>query len=681
MPGETEAAALAARFSGVQDGIRAYLEGRDEEAVRRLSSAEWRETVLADYAAYYASLARRRLGQLEAALETLRGIVDASPPGFVVEAATLAAGEILDTLDREAEAVAWYERLLARTTVGTAEILYRLAQAALAVGDRQKAAEILQRVYDEFPTSEQARLAAIDLKALADLVPVPGTRARYAGDLARAERLTSAGRWEEARAAWLDLRALAPEEDRPHIDLRLATCEVALRRFRAARDRLRPYLGRPSDEQPEVRYRYFAALRGLGRGAEFVAGVRAMSREFPDSPWTETALDALATHFIVNDEDERAVEVFRELYARFPGGRYAERAAWKAGWWAYRHGEFAETVRYFEDAAARFPRSDYRPAYLYWAGRARARVGDLDGARDRLAVAVADYGGSYYGRLAARALERLGGSVRTTGVDARAEAAPAVAPPYAPAAGATSGATAVPTAPLIRTLIALDLVDAALDEVAYARAVWGSTPALEATAACLLNRQGDYRRAAILMRRAYPQVLAAGNGGLPEPILRIVFPLDYWDLIRRHAAAAGLDAHLVAALVAQESMFDPAARSGANAYGLMQIVPATARRLGRALGMRRVTTRMLADPEVNVRLGTRHLAALLERFGDVHLALAAYNAGEQPVIRWVRERAGLEPDEFVDDIPFPETQAYVRRILGIVEDYRRLYPEPHSDSR
>jgi soluble lytic murein transglycosylase len=85
--------------------------------------------------------------------------------------------------------------------------------------------------------------------------------------------------------------------------------------------------------------------------------------------------------------------------------------------------------------------------------------------------------------------------------------------------------------------------------------------------------------------------------------------------------------------------------------------------------------RDLVDPEMNVRLGTKHLATLLAEFREPYLALAAYNAGEANVRAWRRERPGLPQDEFIDDIPFPETQAYVRRILSATEDYRRLYPQ------
>jgi soluble lytic murein transglycosylase len=175
------------------------------------------------------------------------------------------------------------------------------------------------------------------------------------------------------------------------------------------------------------------------------------------------------------------------------------------------------------------------------------------------------------------------------------------------------------------------------------------------------------------MRRAYPQFLTAAGDSLPTEILQIIFPLTYWDLIRKHATARNLDPYLVAALIAQESTFDPKARSAANAWGLMQVVPATGRRLARSLGIRRFSTTMLTDPETNIRLGTLYFSRLVEQFGGAHYALASYNAGENRVVRWKAERPGVEQDEFIDDIPFPETQNYVKRILGTAEDYRSLY--------
>jgi hypothetical protein len=90
---------------------------------------------------------------------------------------------------------------------------------------------------------------------------------------------------------------------------------------------------------------------------------------------------------------------------------------------------------------------------------------------------------------------------------------------------------------------------------------------------------------------------------------------------------------------------------------------------------------MLTNGETNIKLGTLYFKRLVTQFGGVYYALASYNAGENRVVRWKAERPGMEEDEFIDDIPFPETQNYVKRILGSAEDYRRLYGEGEGEPR
>jgi soluble lytic murein transglycosylase len=218
--------------------------------------------------------------------------------------------------------------------------------------------------------------------------------------------------------------------------------------------------------------------------------------------------------------------------------------------------------------------------------------------------------------------------------------------------------------------------------VEYAKRAWGDSPPLQATAAWIRNRRGlepgardrfaDVRGAITTMRRAYPQFMAAGGEQLPTDILEVIFPLDYWPLITKYSAAHDLDPYLMAALIAQESTFTADVRSSANAVGLMQLIPSTARRYARKLGIA-YSSRLLQQPEANIRLGMRYFKDLMNRFGEAHYALASYNAGEHRIARWIAERPGLEREEFIDDIPFPETQNYVKRILGTAEDYRRLY--------
>jgi soluble lytic murein transglycosylase len=311
----------------------------------------------------------------------------------------------------------------------------------------------------------------------------------------------------------------------------------------------------------------------------------------------------------------------------------------------------------FERAAATFPRSDYRPSWLYWTARAYDQLGRGDEATERYRLTATDYLNTYYGRLAWKQLEQRNQATITPGVRRAI-----VTPPPPP-----------PTVDKIAQLIEAGLYRPALNELQYAQKVYGDSAPLQATIALVHNRMGNLRLGINAMRRAYPQFMTAGGETLPEEILRVIFPLDYWPLLKGHAQAHGLDPFIVAALAAQESTFDAQIRSPANAIGLMQIIPPTGRRYAQKIGMRNFSERSLESAEINARLGTQYFADLVKQFGGYHYALASYNAGEHRVVRWNSEAPGLPQDEWIDNIPYPETQNYVKRILGTAEDYRRLY--------
>ena len=226
----------------------------------------------------------------------------------------------------------------------------------------------------------------------------------------------------------------------------------------------------------------------------------------------------------------------------------------------------------------------------------------------------------------------------------------------------------------MRALLDLELFDQALDELHYAQKAWGDSSAIQASIAWIYHQRGDLRAGINVMKRAYPQYIAAGGERLPTELLKVLYPVNYWPLIRRYSAERQLDPYLIAALIAQESTFTADVKSAANAYGLMQILPSTGRQYAKMLGMpRRFSISMLTTAETNIRMGTAYFADLVKQFGGSHYALATYNAGPNRVARWIAERPGIDRDEFIDDIPFPETQNYVKRILGTAEDYRRLY--------
>src|SRR5262249_34545910 len=136
-----------------------------------------------------------------------------------------------------------------------------------------------------------------------------------------------------------------------------------------ARDAVKPFIDKAS-RRAEALFFFALASRDLGDEGEYLRIIRRIVDEFPKESWAEEALNNLGSRSIVQNNDARADAAFRELIDKFPSGRYAERAAWKIGWWAYKNDQYADTIRYFENGAAAFPRSDYRPAWLYWSGRA-----------------------------------------------------------------------------------------------------------------------------------------------------------------------------------------------------------------------------------------------------------------------------------------------------------------------
>ncbi len=168
---------------------------------------------------------------------------------------------------------------------------------------------------------------------------------RYKLEMGRGERLFGSRRYPDARTSFLRLRPHATsEEDAELVSLRLAEIEYFQGRYSNARESLRPFLTSGA-RQAEARFFYLMSQRGLRNDDMFIELVRALERDFPESTWTEEALNHLATFYIQRDRDDEADAVLREMYARFPRGRYAERAAWKAGWTSYRQGEMREAAR------------------------------------------------------------------------------------------------------------------------------------------------------------------------------------------------------------------------------------------------------------------------------------------------------------------------------------------------
>jgi soluble lytic murein transglycosylase len=195
-------------------------------------------------------------------------------------------------------------------------------------------------------------------------------------------------------------------------------------------------------------------------------------------------------------------------------------------------------------------------------------------------------------------------------------------------------------------------------------------------------RRAAQRRTAVRRRRWLLAVSAVGVAAaavilaLPlfqKAVTEFTLPLNHEDIIRQQAAAKRLDPALIAAVIYAETKFDPRP-SSAGAQGLMQILPQTAEFLAHRSGATSFTTADLATPEVNIAYGSYYLRYLLDEYGGSRvLALAAYNGGEANVSRWENAARARGHRFMLSDIAFPETRAYVSKVLRAQRDYRRTY--------
>jgi soluble lytic murein transglycosylase len=174
--------------------------------------------------------------------------------------------------------------------------------------------------------------------------------------------------------------------------------------------------------------------------------------------------------------------------------------------------------------------------------------------------------------------------------------------------------------------------------------------------------------AAIALVLAWPQFHHA--------VREITLPLRHEDIIRQQARDKDLDPALIAAVIYAESHFRDGQTSAAGAQGLMQLTPATARYIAHKSGGTQFVVDDLATPQVNIAYGAYYLRYLLGRYGgNVDFALAAYNAGEGNVDRWIAAAREREHALTISAIPYAETRAYVRRVLTVRGQYRRAYAE------
>ena len=184
---------------------------------------------------------------------------------------------------------------------------------------------------------------------------------------------------------------------------------------------------------------------------------------------------------------------------------------------------------------------------------------------------------------------------------------------------------------------------------------------------------GDYFHSLYLARTELGDMLQTFDGDT-APVWFYSYPAGYSQIIKSYTEKYQLDPFILYSLILQESRYKPDAVSNAGALGIMQIMPSTASRVAKSIDLAPFTAQVLMDPQINLGIGTWYFKQLMMKYnGNYILSLAAYNAGEKSVNQWLAHSTDCNTDEFIEDIPFPETRHYVKSILANLIAYTMTY--------
>jgi len=397
-----------------------------------------------------------------------------------------------------------------------------------------------------------------------------------------------------------------------------------------------------------------------------------LAADYPTHAFADDALFYAADLYVKSGKLDAALQRLDEVGKKYPQGDFASEAMFKAFWIHRRQGDSEKALRVLGQIETTF--ADAEESYdveraQYWRARMALDAGKKEDAAALMEKLALDHPATYYGLLARSRLDELD-HARFQKVTAQVLSPSDVEAPW-PLYGGPLGRD--PHFVTGVELVRLGFGPAASEELMGANRA--ALP-LETTRLLVLAlaAAGDQRAAHAIARVSLRRDLSGRVTPKTRPIWEVAYPNAFRDLIERHCKAQALEPDLLQALMREESALDPKALSWAGALGLTQLMPGTAKAVGKQIGLARVSEKDLLQPDLNIRLGATLLGGLVKKYGGNRApALAAYNAGANSVDVWLRANAGRPLDEWVEEIPIAETRGYVKRVLRTYNTYELLY--------
>jgi soluble lytic murein transglycosylase len=637
------------------------LDHRYAEAETEFRQASNHGVALDDYAEYLEAQAAVQGNRPQDALPLLIHFADRHPGSvFSDSAPILMANAYLAGNDANG-ALRVLQPLVGSPMSRHVDFRSTLAKAYQASGDVQRAATLYRGIYLGDPLSPEAANAKTQMASMN--APLSAAeRKQHADAMFNAKQYTAAE--EEYRALQKSGSDLS-QSDRDALEIYAAVCDLRLKKLSRAEVEHLPVTG---DDSAALKiYLQSELARNMGDTDQHDAFVQQLMAQYPHSRWLEEALYSGGNMYLIRQDDAKAIDQYLALVEHFPNSMYAPNAHWRAAWLCYRQRRYPDAARLMDEQIMTYPAGNQVPGALYWRARLyEDEEHNLSQALNYYNKLNASYVNSYYAILARQRIAEIG---------QRPDASPATALASVPEVNDPQLTDVLPENDphLIKARL---LANAGLNEyirpeleLSDTSSEWGAFAEAQ-----IYESFGESTRALQAMKRSKIPFFSLPVKDVPMAYWQLLLPRPYWETLEADARADGLDPYLVAALIRQESEFNPGAVSRMNAYGLMQLLPSVGKSIAKKDGQRHFSTNDLLNPSINLQLGTQDLRKSIDHYGgQVDYALAAYNAGDSPVHQWMSVNNYKDIAEWVESIPYTETRDYVQAILRNRELYREVY--------
>jgi soluble lytic murein transglycosylase len=628
-------------------------------------------TSLADYALFMRADALEQAGKTLEARAFYQELLQQYPNSLRAREAAL---RVADLLMKSGETAAVPLLLKDLAQADDAGALLVTAKAYEQTSDQTRALAAYRRIYFFAPESNESAEAATAITKLgSNVAPASAEEA-----ITRANRLYGSKKFNDALTAYGDAFAKFPITATTENQLRRGIAAYSLRKTPEAVAALSTIPTSAGETRAEALFYLAQTYARAKQWEQARATAEEMRRAFPNSNFTPRALVALGQ---IADEQKNQTDASyfqRAAVNGFSNSLEVAQAQFDLAWDAHEAKNFAESSRMLTEHLAYYAdkNTDNRGRAGYWAARDSERAGKLAEALALYEAMQARYDANWYGYLAKQRLDVLS---RTTAaktfppdsIVARAVANLKTVTVAEEAAGPDEDARIVKGDQLSN--IGLD--EWGLKELAKAGEKAPDSPKVNLAIAKVYRSNDDNVHALNALRRSFPDYSQMKPEEMTREVWDVFYPLAYWDIIVQESKARNLDPYQVAGLIRQETIFTTRARSGANAYGLMQVLVPTGRLTARKYGVgREITAESLYEPRLNIQLGTAYLRDQIDKFGRIEYVAAAYNAGPGRVYQW-KTSLPFELDEWAEEVPIKETRGYIQGVVRNRLQYLRLYDE------